>query len=109
MPMVGRSGLAGQAGRAVEGGITVPGGCSSFYLSWVKEEAMSRLTTAWSEKVDASLAGFIDYLRDQRCVSPLTVEAYAADARRFLERRGQRGLRGLSAGDVSRAILREAD
>jgi site-specific recombinase XerD len=70
---------------------------------------MSRSTTARGEKVDAPLAGFIDYLRDQRCVSPLTVEAYVADARRFLERRGRKGLRGLTAGDVSRAILREAD
>lgn len=70
---------------------------------------MSRSRTASGEKVDASLSGFIDYLREQRCVSPLTVEAYAADARQFLKRRGRKGLRGLSAGDVSRAILSEAD
>jgi site-specific recombinase XerD len=70
---------------------------------------MSRSTTTPGEGVEAVLAGFIDYLRVQRCVSTLTVEAYAADARRFLERRGRRGVRGLTAGDVSRAILREAD
>lgn len=70
---------------------------------------MSRSMTARGEKVDAVLVGFIDYLREQRCLSTLTVEAYAADARRFLERRGRRGVRGLTAGDVCRAILREAD
>ena len=70
---------------------------------------MSRSTIALGEGVEAVLAGFIGYLREQRCVSTLTVEAYAADARRFLERRGRRGVRGLTASDVSRAILREAD
>lgn len=69
---------------------------------------MSRSTTAPGEKVITPLAGFIDYLREQRCVSPLTVEAYAADARRFLDGRGGKGLRGLTVGDVCRAILREA-
>jgi integrase/recombinase XerD len=75
----------------------------------VKEEAMPRSTTAPGEKVDALVAGFIEYLREQRCVSPLTVDAYSADAQRFLERRGRKGLRGLTAGDVSRAILGECD
>jgi integrase/recombinase XerD len=71
---------------------------------------MSRsTTTAPGERVYALLAGFIDYLREQRCVSPLTVEAYAADARRFLEGRGEKGLRGLTAGEVCQAIVREAD
>lgn len=70
---------------------------------------MSSSTTAPSEGGEAVLAGFIDYLREQRCVSRLTVEAYAADVRRFLGGRGGRGLYGLTAGDVSRAILSEAD
>jgi integrase/recombinase XerD len=70
---------------------------------------MSRSTTTPSEGVEEVLAGFIDYLREQRCVSSLTVDAYSADARRFLERRGSRSLRELSAADVSRAVLREAD
>lgn len=70
---------------------------------------MSRSTTAQSERVDALLTGFSDYLREQRCVSSLTVEAYAADVRRFLAHRGRHGLDGLTAADVTRAIVSEAD
>lgn len=70
---------------------------------------MSRSRTAQSERVDALLTGFSDYLREQRCVSRLTVEAYAADVRRFLAHRGRQGLRGLTVADVTRAILIEAD
>ncbi len=71
---------------------------------------MSSSTVAPSQKVDALLlAGFSDYLREQRCASALTVEAYVADVRRFLTHRGRGGLRGLTAADVSRAILSEAD
>jgi site-specific recombinase XerD len=70
---------------------------------------MSRSTTAASEGPEVLLAGFIDYLREQRGVSERTVEAYVADAGRFLDRRGRRGLRGLSALEVSRAVLVEVD
>lgn len=70
---------------------------------------MSRSMTAASEGAEVLLAGFIDYLREQRCVSMLTVEAYVADVGRFLARRGSKGLRELTAADVSRAILSEAD
>jgi site-specific recombinase XerD len=70
---------------------------------------MSSSRTAESENVEALLVDFGDYLREQRCVTVRTVEAYTADVRRFLDRRGRRGLRGLAAGDVSGAILREAD
>lgn len=70
---------------------------------------MSRSRTAESDKVEALLVGFGDYLRRQRCVTARTVEAYTADVRRFLDRRGRRVVGGLTAGDVSRAILREAD
>lgn len=70
---------------------------------------MPRSMTVPGEGVEVVLAGFTDYLCEQRCVSPLTVAAYAADARRFLERRGRRGVRGLTAADVSRAILGDAN
>ncbi|MEO9137812.1 MAG: site-specific integrase [Jatrophihabitans sp.] len=69
---------------------------------------MSR-STVWSEGVEALLAGFSVYLREQRCVSALTVAAYVSDARRFLDRCGSEGLRGLTAGDVVRAMVSEAD
>ena len=49
---------------------------------------MSRSRTAPTEGVGALLVGFVDYLRERRCVSPLTIDAYVADARRFFERRG---------------------
>lgn len=70
---------------------------------------MSRSRPAESEKTEALLTGFADHLSEQRCVTVRTVEAYTADVRRFLDRRGRRGLRGLAAADVSQAILREAD
>jgi site-specific recombinase XerD len=70
---------------------------------------MSRSRTAPTEGVEALLAGFVDYLGEQRCVSPLTIEAYMSDARRFLERRGRGCLRELTASDVSSAVLDELD
>ncbi|MGH8962709.1 MAG: tyrosine-type recombinase/integrase [Jatrophihabitantaceae bacterium] len=70
---------------------------------------MSRSRIAPSEGIEALLAGFVDYLREQRCVSPLTVDAYTSDARRFLERRVHGRLRELTACDVSSAVLGEMD
>ena len=70
---------------------------------------MSRSRTASTDGVEVLLAGFVGYLREQRCVSPLTVDAYASDARRFLERRGHGRLRELTAADVSSAVLGEVD
>lgn len=70
---------------------------------------MSRSTTAPTESVDALLTGFSDYLREQRCVSMLTTDAYVSDVRRFLAHRAGKGLLGLTAPDVTRAILSEAD
>jgi integrase/recombinase XerD len=70
---------------------------------------MSRSRTVPAEGVEVLLAGFVDYLREQRFVSPLTVDAYVADARRFLERRANDRLRELTALDVSRSVLGEVD
>lgn len=70
---------------------------------------MSRSRIAPSEGAEALLTGFVDYLREQRCVSPLTVDAYTSDARRFLERRVHGRLRELTACDVSSAVLGEVD
>jgi integrase/recombinase XerD len=53
------------------------------------------------------LGGFIGYLRSERGVSELTVEAYVAEVRRFLAGLGASELLGLTAGDVSRAVLGE--
>jgi integrase/recombinase XerD len=70
---------------------------------------MSRSSTASTDGVEVLLGGFVDYLREQRCVSPLTIDAYMSDARRFLERRGNGRLRELTASDVSSAVLGEVD
>jgi site-specific recombinase XerD len=49
--------------------------------------------------------GFVGYLRTERGVTALTVEAYVYDVGRFLAHSGGSGLSGLSAGDVSNAVL----
>jgi hypothetical protein len=49
-------------------------------------EADVQIEEASTDGVEVALAGFVDYLREQRCVSPLTVDADGSDARRFLER-----------------------
>ena len=66
---------------------------------------MSRSRTAPAE---VWLAGFAGYLREQRGVSGLTVDAYVADVRRFLACRGDASsLHELSAAEVSKAVLGE--
>src|SRR5262250_2418364 len=71
----------------------------------VKEEQMSRSRTAPAEVL---LAGFAGYLREQRGVSALTVDAYVAGVRRFLACRGvASSLHELSAAEVSKAVLHE--
>ena len=66
---------------------------------------MSRSRTASAEVL---LAGFAGYLREQRGVSALTVDAYVADVRRFLACRGDASsLHELSAAEVSKAVLHE--
>ncbi len=66
---------------------------------------MSRSRTASAEVL---LAGFAGYLREQRGVSALTVDAYVADVRRFVACRGDASsLHELSAAEVSKAVLHE--
>jgi site-specific recombinase XerD len=51
------------------------------------------------------LEGFIGYLRGERGVTALTVEAYVSDVRRFLADWGGSDVRGLTAAQVSCAVL----
>src|SRR6266567_7626752 len=59
--------------------------------------------------VESLLDGFVGYLREERGVSGRTVEAYVSDVRRFLARRGGRGVDELSAAEVCAAVLGELD
>ncbi|HYU86734.1 MAG TPA: tyrosine-type recombinase/integrase [Kribbellaceae bacterium] len=63
--------------------------------------------SAW--RVESLLDGFVGYLREERGVSGRTVEAYVSDVRRFLARRGGRGVDELSAAEVCAAVLGELD
>jgi len=56
---------------------------------------------------DLLVAGYVDFLREERGLSPLSVEAYRSDVVRFLQRSGREGLRGLTHAEVSQAVLRE--
>lgn len=59
--------------------------------------------------VDVLLAGYADYLRRERVLVPSTVAAYLLRARRFIDGYGHGAdLAGVAAGDVTRAVLREA-
>lgn len=59
--------------------------------------------------VDVLLAGYADYLRRERVLVPSTVAAYVLRARRFIDGYGHGAdLAGVAAGDVTRAVLREA-
>ena len=61
-------------------------------------------------QVDALLAGFAGYLRQERGLVASTTTAYVLRARRFVTGRGHGGdLAGLGSSDVTRAVLREAD
>ena len=55
----------------------------------------------------ALLDGFTRYLRAERGVSVLTVDAYLSDIRRFLACRGGSDLGELTAAEVSKAVLGE--
>lgn len=66
---------------------------------------MSRSSTAGTGLVEAPLDGFVDYLRSERGVTELTVEAYVADVRRFLVLHGGGDLSGLTAAKVCNAVL----
>ena len=55
--------------------------------------------------VNVLLDGFVGYLRGERGVTALTVEAYVPEVRRFLADRVESGLSGLTAAEVSNAVL----
>jgi integrase/recombinase XerD len=74
--------------------------------SAVKEEHMGRSRVGGAEpSADGLLEDFVGYLVGERGVSARTVEAYEADVRRFLACLGAGGVRGLTAADVSNAVL----
>ena len=58
-------------------------------------------------KRDLLISGYADYLRKERGLSSLSVEAYRSDVHRFLQRSGRDDLLGLRHAEVSRAVLRE--
>lgn len=60
--------------------------------------------------VDVLLAGFAGYLRRERALAASTTAAYVLRARRFVAGYGHGAdLSGLSSGDVTRAVLAEAE
>ena len=66
---------------------------------------MPRPSTSAAGPADQLVDGFIGHLRSERGVSALTVEAYVSDVRRFLADRGETDLSGLTAAEVSHAVL----
>ena len=66
---------------------------------------MSRSSASGAGSVDLLLDGFVAYLRSERGVSALTVEAYVSEVRRFLADRGGSDLCELTAAEVSKAVL----
>jgi len=62
-----------------------------------------------SSPTDVLLASFRAYLLDERGLVPRTADAYVAYARRFLDGlSADGGLAGLTAGEVTKAVLRES-
>lgn len=51
--------------------------------------------------------GFVEYLREERGLSSLSVEAYRSDVLRFLGRAERDDLRGLTPTEINKAVLRE--
>jgi integrase/recombinase XerD len=68
---------------------------------------MSRSCSRVAMASEVLLDGFVGYLRSERGVSELTIDAYRGEVRRFLAGLGGGGLSALTAGDVSRAVLGE--
>jgi integrase/recombinase XerD len=65
---------------------------------------MPRSSTTATTPVDV-LEGFVGYLRRERGVTVLTVDAYVSDVRSFLAYRGGSDLAELTAAEVSKAVL----
>jgi integrase/recombinase XerD len=68
---------------------------------------MPRSSTRAAGPADQLVEGFVGYLRRERGVSALTVEAYVSDVHQFLVHRGKTALNGLTAAEVSHAVLSE--
>ena len=69
---------------------------------------MSRSITTPPASVEVLVDGFVGYLREERGVSALTVEAYVPEVRRFLACRGDASsLHELTAAEISQAVLGE--
>lgn len=65
-------------------------------------------SVAGASQEDVLLASFQRYLRDERALAPRTVAGYVDGARRFLSGHAHENLASLTAGDVTRAVLRES-
>jgi len=68
---------------------------------------MSRSSMTAGSPAEVLLAGFVSYLRRERGVAAVTVDAYVSDVRRFLAHRAGSGLGDLTAAEVSKAVLGE--
>src|SRR5215467_4310946 len=68
---------------------------------------MSRSSMTASSPAEVLLAGFVSYLRRERGVAAVTVDAYVSDVRRFLAHRAGSDLGELTAAEVSKAVLGE--
>ena len=66
---------------------------------------MSRSSATGTAPAEVFLDGFVSHLRRERGVTALTVEAYVSDVRRFLADRDASDLSGLTAAEVSNAVL----
>jgi len=66
---------------------------------------MSRSSATGTAPAEVLLDGFVSHLRRERGVTALTVEAYVSDVRRFLADRDASDLSGLTAAEVSNAVL----
>jgi integrase/recombinase XerD len=66
---------------------------------------MSRSSITSGSPADVLLDGFVGYLRRERGVTVLTVDAYVSDVRRFLAYCGGSELGALTAAEVSKAVL----
>lgn len=66
---------------------------------------MSGSITSSTAATEVLVDGFVGYLRSERGVTALTVEAYVSDVRRFLARRGDGDVSGLTPAEVSNAVL----
>lgn len=60
-----------------------------------------------ASKRDLLVDGYVEFLREERGLSPLSVAAYRADVLEFLRRAEREDLRGLSPAEVSQALLLE--